>query len=88
VGDEDETREQGYLIRAGSISLFERGQIQCQDEKPIHEDSRGNMDEDIHQMISPDIKLAPIVVQGKCEIGENPNRISIGTLEQSFEVVQ
>ena len=45
------------------------------------------MDDHIHQMISPNIELTQIVVEGKCEIGEDPNRLSIGILDQPLEVI-
>ena len=71
MGDKDEAGKERYLVRDGSISLPERGKTEGQDEEPIQEDPRKDVDKKIDQMVAKYIELSEIVIEGEGEIGKD-----------------
>jgi hypothetical protein len=82
MGDKDETRKEGDLIRDGSV-LFPQGRkVKGQGEEGIQKNSSKDMNDPVDQMIAKHIELAEIVVEGQSEIRENTYRLFIGIFNE------
>jgi hypothetical protein len=74
---EDETREEGDGKGSGAIALFEGGEAEGQKEKPVEQEAGTEMDEEIDQVKAEDLETSEVIVQGKGDVGENPDRIAV-----------
>ena len=65
----EQGREEGNggLMRKNA---FECRSFECCQTQEINKDAAGHMDEQVKQMIAPDIKAIPVIIQRKGEIGQ------------------
>jgi len=61
--------------------------VEREHEKPVEKDSRSDMDDKVYQMISKNIAPPEIVIEGEGKVGEYPDRLPIGVLDESLHPI-
>ena len=87
MGNEDETCEERYFIGDRPIFPLEGGKIEGDNQEPVYEDPRQNMDKKVYEVVAENIESSKIIVQGEGKIGKNANAFLIGTLDEPLYAI-
>jgi hypothetical protein len=77
VTEKEEAGKEGDGKGPGAIAFFERGEVQGEQEEPVEDETRSDVDEEIDEMVAEDLETSEVIVQGESEIGKKPYRITV-----------
>jgi hypothetical protein len=88
VTEKEEAGKEGDGKGSGAIAFPEGGKVEGEQQEPIEEETRTEVDEEVDEVVTKDLETSKVIVQGKGKVGKDAQRLFAVGLDELVEPME